>query len=119
MKGVWDMEKWLTGSTETGEKILQNINFFRYTYESKEKSTARRESIYKFKWNYGEQNGYINITYKNGKISNSSSMDTNKKSKHKFDRPLGLYNDSSLFEVFQIMMNSINMEAEGIYSDFQ
>ncbi|MGE5678980.1 MAG: hypothetical protein ACM3ZR_13070 [Pseudomonadota bacterium] len=112
------MEKWLTGATETGEKILQNINLFRYSFENKEKSTARKESIYKFNWSYGDQNGYINIMHKNGKISNSSLIDTNTKSKHKFDRPLGLYNDSSLFRVFQMMLNSIDIEVEGIYSDF-
>jgi hypothetical protein len=112
------MEKWLTGSTETGERILQNINLFRYDFEGKEKSTARSESIYKFNWSYGDQNGYANIKQKNGKISNSSLIDTNKKSKHKFEKSLGLYNDSSLFRVFQMMMNSIDIEVEGIYSDF-
>lgn len=112
------MEKWLTGATETGERILQNISLFRYSFESKEKSTGRRENIYKFNWSYGDQNGYISIMHKNGRISNSSSIDTSKKSKHKFEKPLGLYNDSSLFRVFQMMLNSIDIEVEGIYSDF-
>lgn len=110
------MSKWLSGSAKTGDKILKNMTLFKYTYKGIEQS-LEDEKIYRFDWNFGNQNGYISIVYYNGKISNASLIDTCNNSKNAFDRPLGLYNDNTLYGLFQILMLSINIKIDGVYSE--
>lgn len=110
------MSKWLSGSAKTGDKILKNKTLFKYTYKGIEQGLDN-EKRYKFDWNLGDQNGYINIKYNDGKISNGSLISTYESSKHPFDRPLGLYNDSTLLGLFQMVMTSVNIKIDGIYNE--
>lgn len=106
------MSKWLTGSSKTGEKIIKNQNIFQSNFIKSDGDS------YTFEWKFGGQYGCANITVKNGKISTSSLIDTDSNSSYKFGRPLGLYNDSSLLEVFKGMMQSIGVYVTGVYSEF-
>ena len=110
------MGKYLSGSAETGTKILSNSTSFTYSYEKNEPNTDG-SILYHFTWSFNEQHGYANISVKDDKISNSSLIYTNPKSPHPFDRPLGLYNDSSLKSIFTDMMNSIDIDITGVYAE--
>lgn len=105
------MSKYLTGSAKTGEKITENIKLFKYTLIESD------IDFYRFNWSFGSQFGQIAISIKDGKMSNSSLIDTDNSSPHKFSRPLGVYNDSSLIPVFISMLNSINVHVVGVYSE--
>lgn len=107
------MGKWLNGSAGTGDKIMNNFEDFKYELNKKEGS----KDFFSFNWQFNEQIGYVSIRYKDNKISNGSIIGTEESSKHKFDRPLGLYNDDTLFKVFKEMMNSIERKVDGIYSE--
>ncbi|WP_346867275.1 MULTISPECIES: hypothetical protein [unclassified Clostridium] len=111
------MGKYLNGSAKTGEKIIKNWDLFRYEFESLDEN--ENKIFYKFYWNFDEQHGYIYITYniKTKEISNSSLINTNLSSKYKFNRPLGLYNDNSLYEVFVKILQSQGKEVKGIFAN--
>ena len=99
------MRKYLSGSANTGKKILNNMNIF--SYDFLEKNEIQDEStLYSFSWNYDCQRGKIAIIVKNSKISNDSWINTDNDSPHPFCRPLGMYNDPTLDGVFKIMMSS-------------
>lgn len=106
------MSKWLTGSSKTGEKIIRNHKIFQSNFIKSD------GDLYTFEWQFDEQHGYASIRIKNGKISSSSLLDTDSNSSHKFSRPLGLYNDSTLLDVFEGMMHSIGIFVTGVYSEF-
>ena len=73
---------------------------------------------YKFKWFFDIQYGYINISFSEGKISNSSLIDTCDGSKHPFQRPLWLYNDDTLYGLFVSLMSSININVLVVYPEY-
>ncbi|HBL07405.1 MAG TPA: hypothetical protein DDZ33_10890 [Clostridium sp.] len=106
------MSKWLTGSAKTGEKIIKNQSIFSSNFIKLD------NDLYIFEWEFDGQHGYASIRIKNGKISSSSLLDTNSNSSHKFSRPLGLYNDSTLLDVFKGMMHSIGISVTGVFSEF-
>ena len=110
------MGKYLNGSAQTGAKIMKNISLF--TYELAHREDSHGAVFYRFNWRFdGQQFGHIGIEVKNQKISNSSLIDTDSQSPYRFSRPLGLYNDSSLEQVFSTMMSSIGIQTTGVYSD--
>lgn len=111
------MGKYLIGSAKTGEKIMKNISDF--SYEFKEIDTSSKNLIYRFSWCFNSQYGYVSIEFEeeSKNISNGSLIDTDSASSHKFDRALGIYNDQTLFNVFQMMMNSQNINIIGVYND--
>lgn len=106
------MPKWLIGSANTGEKIIKNQSVFSSNFIKLE------NNLYTFEWEFGDQKGYANIRIKEGKISSSSLLDTNSNTSHKFSRPLGLYNDNTLLDVFKGMMSSVGISVTGVYSEF-
>lgn len=110
------MGKYLNGSSKTGTKISKNSSLFTYFPKGTEQ-LSNDSVLYKFEWNFDGQFGYANIAVKGNKISNSSLINTDAKSTHQFDRPLGLYNDPSLESIFRDMMASINIKIDGIYAD--
>lgn len=110
------MGKYLNGSAKTGTKILSNNTSFTYFYDKKEPNKDG-STLYRFTWKFNEQYGYTSIIVEDNKISNSSLIDTDSQSPHPFDRPLGLYNDPSLKSIFTDMMNSIDIDITGVYSE--
>lgn len=111
-----NLGKYLNDSAETGTKISKNIHLFSYSFKEKE-PFSDGSSLYRFTWNYDGQTGYVNIVVKDGKISNSSLINTAPNSSHRFGRPLGLYNDRSLEPIFQQMLTSINVDTNGVYTE--
>ncbi|MBM7868482.1 hypothetical protein GTO89_16645 [Heliobacterium gestii] len=111
------MGKYLTGSAKTGEKIMENFSDFSYDFI--EIDTSSKNPLYRFSWRFNSQHGYVSIRIKeaSNKISNGSLIDTDRASSHKFDRPLGLYNDQTLFIVFKKMMKSLNIDVMEVYDD--
>lgn len=109
------MGKYLNGSAKTGKKILDNWNLFSFAQIKQEVETT--SVLYRFEWNFDGQKGYISIRMKDNRISNSSLIDTNTTTSHPFSRPLGLYNDSSLEQVFIKMLASISVQASGVYAE--
>ncbi len=101
------MPKRLNGSSGTGKKIIQNMIDFSYRYRDVE--TVSDKDFYTFTWTFGNQTGtaVISLTA-NGFIDQSSTLncDTNC---HDFQRPLGAYNDNTLYGVFEMMLDSQNI----------
>lgn len=101
------MPKRLTGSAGTGKKILQNANLYNYTYQGAEQ--LGNNTLHKFNWAFGNQSGYANIeVLPDGTIDQSSLIDCTH-NQAEFRRPLGAYNDSSLYAVFKTMLHSLNI----------
>lgn len=111
------MGKFLTGSAQTGSKIMKNFSLF--SFYLTEQDNGKNTIIYRFKWNFDGQTGTANICVRtsDNKISSSSLLDTDSQSAHSFDRPLGLYNDSSLEPVFREMLLKEGIVTNGVYSD--
>ena len=107
------MGKWLSGSAGTGKKIMQNLKDFKVSINEHQKENG----IVRFVWTFNEQTGYISVRYREGKISNSSMIGTDDNSMHAFNRPLGLYNDDSLYSVFTMLMNDIGINITGGYNE--
>lgn len=105
------MSKYLNGSAGTGDKIMKNLDLFAFDLADSS------PDFYRFHWSFDGQFGQIAIAVKEGKMSNSSLIDTDISSPHKFDRPLGIYNDPTLVPVFTSMLNSKNIHVAGIYSE--
>ena len=93
------MTKILTGSVNTGKKIMDNLNIFSYKYIGKE------DNIHKFEVSFGNQKGTFNILINGKKIDESSTLCINDK---RFPRALGIYNDPSLLVVAERLINSLN-----------
>lgn len=104
------MPKRLTGSAGTGKKIMQNKNLFNYTYNGSEK-LSEGKTLYKFDWSFDNyQSGYISIELlPDGKISQFSLMGCNN-NQREFVSTLGAYNDSSLYNIFRMMLQSQNIK---------
>lgn len=101
------MPKRLNGSTGTGKKIMQNIDIFNYTYDGCEPSG--NNTLHKFNWTFGNQSGYASITLTpEGTIDPSSLMNC-AVNQSDFRRPLGAYNDNTLYDVFRKMLQSQNI----------
>ncbi|MBP2633100.1 MAG: hypothetical protein H6Q70_3728 [Firmicutes bacterium] len=105
------MGKWLSGSAKTGEKIIENHKRFFVEFSKKD------GDMYTFLWSFDNQHGFINITVKDEKMSNSSLINTDSDSIRRFKRALGVYNDSTLIPVFINLMKSINVKIDGVYSN--
>lgn len=98
---------YLSGVAGTGKKIMKNFDHFSFSYVGSEQ---REDGIlYKFNWRFDNQEGYMSIIVLNsdGRISESSSIGTALEASHSFSRPLGLYNDNSLHEVFEVALKNI------------
>ena len=104
------MPKRLTGSANTGRKIMQNLNLFHYTYTGSE-PLSEGKIAYKFNWSFDNyQSGYISIELlPERKISQFSLMGCNN-NQREFVSTLGAYNDSSLYSVFRMMLQSQNIK---------
>lgn len=88
----------LTGSAGTGDVIIENWNNFQYQLV---KSKSDSQSLY-FDVTFGKEKGTLLIVLKNGEIDESTVIDFN------FDRPLGAYNDHSLFKVAKKILDRVN-----------
>lgn len=101
------MAKRLSGSANTGKKIMQNLNQFSFNYRGSEKVSGK--DFYTFDWSFGNQSGsaVIELTA-SGYIDQSSTLNCNENC-YDFSRPLGAYNDNTLYEVFGMMLNSQNI----------
>lgn len=108
------MAKRLSGSANTGKKIMQNQNLFKYTYNGSE-PLSDGKIVYKFDWSFDDyQSGYISIELSpEGKISQSSLMGCNN-NQREFVSTLGAYKDSSLYSVFERMLQSQNIKFVGL-----
>jgi len=109
------MGKWLNGACGTGKKIMANWNSFNCILSNHISSTE--DDLYQFNWTFDNQKGYIVITVKDDKISNSSLVNTAVNSIRKFVRPLSLYNDMSLEQVFTKILESNGISVSGVYEE--
>lgn len=99
------MPKRLTGSPGTGKKIMQNQNLFKYTYNGSEQSG--NNILHKFDWSFDSyQSGNISIELRTDGTIDESSLINCRQNPREFSRPLGVYNDSSLYDVFRMMLDS-------------
>ena len=103
------MAKRLSGSANTGKKIMQNQNLFKYTYNGSEQSG--NNMLHKFDWSFDNyQSGYISIELlPDGKISQFSLMGCNN-NQREFVSILGAYNDPSLYNIFRLMLQYQNIK---------
>lgn len=103
------MPKRLSGSAGTGKKIMQNLDQFRYTYNGAEK-LSEDKTLYKFNWSFNNyQSGYISIELLPDKRISQFSLMGRDNNKKEFASTLGAYNDSSLYNIFGIMLDSQNI----------
>ena len=102
------MPKRLNGSAGTGEKIMNNPDTFSYSYIRPNNSTSTTN--YRFEWSFGSQNGtaVISLT-KDNRIDPSSTLNCNQ-NRYGFLRPLGVYNDPTLYDVFAMMLDNAGIE---------
>lgn len=103
------MAKRLSGSANTGKKIMQNLTLFKYTYNGSE-PLSEGKTLYKFDWSFDSyQSGNISIELRpDGTIDESSQINC-RKNPREFSRPLGAYNDHSLYDVFRMMLDAQNI----------
>ena len=102
------MAKRLSGSANTGKKIMQNQNLFKYTYNGSEQSG--NNMLHKFDWSFDNyQSGNISIKIRPDGTIDESSLINCLHNLREFSRPLGAYNDPSLYEVFQMMLDAQNI----------
>ena len=100
------MPKRLTGSPGTGKKIMQNPTLFHYTYNGSE-PLSEGKIVYKFNWSFDNyQSGNISIELRADGTIDESSLINCRQNPREFSRPLGVYNDSSLYVVFRMMLDS-------------
>jgi hypothetical protein len=103
------MPKRLSGSANTGKKIMQNQNLFNYIYNGSEK-LSEDKTLYKFDWSFDNyQSGNISIELRPDGAIDESSLIICKQNPGEFSRPLGAYNDASLYDVFRLMLDSQNI----------
>lgn len=103
------MPKRLNGSANTGKKIMNNLDAFSYSYIGPDNSTSTTN--YRFKWSFGSQSGtaVISLT-KDNHIDQSSTLNCDQ-NRYDFLRPLGAYNDQTLYDVFAMMLDNAGIEA--------
>ena len=105
------MPKRLNGSANTGKKIMNNLDAFSYSYIGPDNSTSTTN--YRFKWSFGSQSGtaVISLT-KDNHIDQSSTLNCDQ-NRYDFLRPLGAYNDQTLYDVFAMMLdNAVRYRAQ-------
>lgn len=97
------MLKRLNGSANTGKRIMQNLEQFSFNYRDSENVAGK--DFYQFDWSFGNQSesAVIQLT-DSGCIDQSSTLNCNN-----FSRPLGAYNDNTLYKVFEMMLKSQNI----------
>ena len=102
------MPKRLNGSANTGQKIMNNLDAFSYSYIGPDNSTRTTNS--RFKWSFGSQSGtaVISLT-KDNHIDQSSTLNCDQ-NRYDFLRPLGAYNDQTLYDVFAMMLDNAGIE---------
>lgn len=96
------MAKRLTGSSGTGDKIIKNLNLFKYMF----KGTGQNEekNTYYFGVTFDKQVGNFTIVInEKGFIDNNRSL----LNMNSFPTTLGLYKDPSLNKVAQMLMRSL------------
>ena len=117
---VYLMISFLTDSANTGKDIMDNPDLFSCTYSGFDQSDDG-SVIYKFDWTFNvQQTGYISIKVKNGKMSNSSliGVDNKRLKLDSFSRPLGLYNDPTLYDLFcNLLQTRCNVTVNEQYSE--
>ena len=106
---------YLTDSAQAGAKIMKNIDKFNFNFLNAEQLSD--STLYRFKWRFDKQHGFISILVKDGKMSNGSLISTDDNSPHPFGRPLGLYNDPSLANLFMLMMRDRGISITDIYTE--
>ena len=102
------MPKRLNGSANTGKKIMNNLDAFSYSYIGPDNSTSTTN--YRFKWSFGSQSGtaVISLT-KDNHIDQSSTLNCDQ-NRYDFLRPLGAYNDQTLYDVFAMTLDNAGIE---------
>lgn len=100
------MATYLNGSAGTGEYIMKNMDFF--SYDFKKSDSISNGTMYSFDWIFNTQSGYISIVVSPEGTIDPSSLIHCTKNQNYFQRPLGLYNDNSLFSIFEKMLKSID-----------
>ena len=105
------MPKRLNGSANTGKKIMHNLDTFSYSYIGPDNSTSTTN--YRFEWSFGSQRGtaVISLTEDN-RIDQLSTLNCDQ-NRYDFLRPLGAYNDPTLYDVFAMMLdNAVRYRAQ-------
>ncbi len=103
------MAKRLSGSANTGKKIMQNLTLFNHTYNGSEK-LSKDKTLYKFSWPFDNyQSGNISIELRPDGPIDESSLINCLQNPREFSRPLGAYNDSSPYDVFRRMLDAQNI----------
>ena len=102
------MSKHLSGSPGTGEKIMKNISLFHYNFiQSEEQGEGEDKTLYKFKWSFDNyHSGIISIIIRSDGTIDESSLIICLQNIRNSSRPLGAYNDSSLYNVFRMLLDS-------------
>lgn len=102
------MPKRLNGSANTGQKIMNNLDTFSYSYIGPDNSTSTTN--YRFDWSFGSQSGIavISLTEDN-RIDQSSTLNCDQ-NRYDFLRPLGAYNDPTLHDVFAMMLDNAGIK---------
>lgn len=93
---------------EYWQKIMNNLEIFSYSYIGPDNSTGTTN--YSFKWSFGNQSGtaVISLT-KDNRIDPSSTLNCDQ-NRYSFLRPLGAYNDRTLYDVFAMMLDNAGIE---------
>lgn len=103
------MAKRLSGSAGTGKKIIENLNLFNYTYTGSEK-LSEGKTLCKFDWSFDNyQSGNINIKLRPDGSIDESSLINCRQNPREFSRPLGAYNDPSLYDIFGMILDANNI----------
>ena len=97
------MRKYLSGSANTGKKIMADMSLFKYTFKDVERFEDNK-IFYKYTWSYCSQHGYFTILMIGSKISESSLIGTDTGSPRPFGKTLAMYNDPSLFDLFSYII---------------
>lgn len=101
------MPKRLNGSSGTGKKIMQNQDFFNFSY--RKSNSSNDKTFYTFDWTFGVQSGSaVILLNSDGTIDHSSTLNCTK-NKSEFLKSLGAYNDPSLYDVFRMMLDTQNI----------
>lgn len=112
------MKEYLTDTYGTGEKIMKKMKKS-FLCEPHKIKDYDGKVVYFFNWAIGLQWGYISIEVKDNKINSSSQIGTYSDAllKYHFSRPLGLYNDETLYPLFcKLMMDHYKIKIEGIFN---
>lgn len=104
------MPKRLTGAVGTGDKIMQNFDIFRYTYNGSEE-LSEGKMLYKFNWSFDNyQSGIISIVLKSDRTITNDSLIICNKNQREFASTLGAYKDDSLYSLFGRMLQSQHID---------